>query len=215
MQIVSYLKLLKKRLIFVIIIFIIIAGGYYFFTRPKEVPLQLAGVKIQNIQSTISAAGILSGKKSASLHFKSSGKLSYINVKTGDKVSAGQVIAGLDTQNLSIALQQAENAYRDKQAIAQKIEDDVKDHDDDETFTQKANRTTAQAARDSAYDAVKEARRAFQDTVIVSPIDGIVTSAIEVPGQTVTASDIIAQVVDNSETYFDAEVDEADIGSVS
>lgn len=149
------------------------------------------------------------------MHFKISGKLVYINVKAGDIVTPGQVIAGLDTQDLSITLQQAQNTLRDKQATAQKAEDDVKDYSDDESFTQKVTRTTAQAARDLAFDTVKSAQRAFQDAVITSPIKGVITQAIEVPGQIVTAADVIAQVVDTSAIYFDAEVDETDIGSVA
>lgn len=103
----------------------------------------------------------------------------------------------------------------DKQATVDKIHDDVKGHDADESFTQRQIRTTAEVAANNAYDAVKEAERAFQDAVILSPIDGIVTQAIQIPGQTVGSSDIIARIVDTSAIYFDTDADEADISKIS
>lgn len=205
----------KRPLIILIILILVALLGFNFFGRKKQEPFQFVLVQRQDVRSTVSSSGRLTGKNTANLKFKSSGKLSFINVRAGEKVIPGQVIAGLDTQDLSIALQQAQNTLRDKQAIAEKAEDDVKDHSKDESFAQKVTRTTAQAARDSAFDAVKAAQRVFQDAVIVSPIKGIITQAIQVKGQTVTSTDLIAQVIDTSSIYFDSEVDEADIASLS
>lgn len=208
-------RLPKKFLILGLIIIGILG---YFILKPQgnnTQRLQFAQVKKQDIKSTVSSSGSLTGKNVINLKFKSGGKLAYINVKASDEVTAGQVIAGLDTQALSISLQQAQNTLRDKQAIVDKTLDDVKDHDKDETFTQKQSRTTAQVARDNAFDAVKETQRAFQDAVLISPIAGIVTQASSISGQVVGASDTIAQVVDFSKIYFDTDIDEADISKVS
>lgn len=210
----KFLKLPKKILIPVLIVILLLG---YFLLRPKNntPKLQFAAVKRQDIRSTVSSSGTLTGKDSVNLKFKSAGKLAYLNVKTGDSVEAFQTIAGLDTQQLSIDLQQAQNTLRDKQATVDKILDDVKNHSTDESFTQKQTRTTAEAARDSAVDSVKEAQRAFQDDVLISPISGLITQADPVPGQNVSASDVIAQVVDNSEVFFDSDIDEADIGKIT
>src|SRR3989344_4916972 len=177
MKIPGILRPSKKKILLLIIL--LIAGFFILntFGQKKQTPLQFAEVKKQDIKSTVSSSGSLTGKDSVSLKFKSSGKLSYVNVKTGDTVSTGQVIAGLDTQGLAI--------------------------------------TTAQAARDSAFDNVKAAQRAFQDAVIISPLDGIVTQAIETVGQSVSGTDLIVQIVDNSAVYFDTDIDEADISKLS
>lgn len=207
---------LPKGFLIVPVIVLAILGFFIFRSQASAAPKQqFASVKKQDIKSEVSSSGTLTGKNVANLKFKSSGKLSFINVKPGDQVFAGQTVAGLDTQDLAIKLQQAQNTLRDKQAIAEKIEDDVKDHSSDETFAQKATRTTAQAARDSAYDAVKEAQRAFEDATIVSPIWGLVTQAFSTPGQNVGSSDLIAQVVDFSTLKFDTDIDESDIGKIS
>ncbi len=226
MGVPGFLRPTRKKLIILAIIIIIAILGFNYFGKPKQTPLQFATVKRQDIKATVSASGTLNGKNSANLRFKLPGKLTFINVKTGDAVFAGQVIAGLDTQDLAIALQQAQNTLRDKQATADKVIDDIHLFQYgnggfpnvgtvNETMTQRQLRTTAEVARDNAFDSIKASQRAFQDTVIISPINGIITQAIEVPNQIVGATDVIAQVVDDSEVYFDGEVDEADIASVS
>ncbi len=207
---------MKKKIIILIVLLALGFLAFNYFNKPKTPALQFTTVKKQDIRSIVSSSGILTGKSSSTLKFKSSGKLSYINVKAGDTVSAGAVIAGLDTQDLNITLQQAQNTLRDKQAIVDKTLDDVKDHSSDESFTQRVTRTTAQVAKDNAYDSVKAAQRAFQDTVIISPISGTVTQAlVSVPGQNITSSDLITQVVDFSGLYFDTDIDESDISKIS
>lgn len=225
MQVPHILRLTGKKINILGILVIVVFLWFNFFGQKKQTPLQFAAVKKQDIKSVVSASGTLTGKNTVNLKFKSSGKLSYINVKTGDRVYAGQVIAGLDTRDISIQLQQAENALRDKQASVDKVLDDI--HlfqygnggfgnvgSGNETMTQRQLRTTAEVARDNAFDSVRLAQQAFADAVIVSPISGIVTQAIEVSGQTVGAADVIARIVDTASVYLDADIDEADIERV-
>lgn len=215
MKIQGILKLNKKGIAILAVILLAATLAFNSWSRPKNQALQFASVQRQDIKSTVSSSGTLTGKNVADLKFKSSGKLAFINVKPGDKVFAYQAIAGLDTRLLEIDLQQTENTLRDKQAAAEKIEDDVKDHSKDETYAQRSTRSTAQVARDNAYDEVKAAEKALQDAYLLTPIAGIVTKAPFVAGQNVSASDVIVQIVDFSGVYFDTEIDESDIGKVA
>lgn len=211
------LKFLRKvpKVALVGIVMFGIISGWFFVSRARQEPIELISVKRQDIKTVVSASGILAGKETVNLKFKSSGKLAYLKVKTGDTVRKGQAIAGLDTQDLAITLQQALNTLRDKQATAEKILDDVKNHETDETFAQRATRTTAEVARDNAYDAVRTSQRTFQDAVILSPINGIVTQQADLsPGQIVSSSDLVAQITNFAEILFSADVDEADITKV-
>ncbi len=215
MKIISIFKHIPKKVLIASAVFLIIIFWYASAQKPKQVQMQFAKVKTADIKSQVSASGILTGKHSTRLKFKSSGKLAYINVKQGDRINTGQLIAGLDTQDLSIALRQAQNTYTAKDATAKNIEDQVKNHDSDETFAQKDTRTAAQTARDNAYDNLKAAEQAVQDAQIFSPTAGLVIQTSFVPGQIVSQSDIIVEVSDDSEIFFDADVDEADINKVS
>jgi HlyD family secretion protein len=216
MRLLKYLKFwhLPKKIWIPLLLIIIGAAGYMLWPKPKVEAIQMAVVKTGEVKSVISTSGTLEGTDSADLKFKISGKLAYLSVEPGERVDKGDLIAGLDTQDLQINLQKAYNNFEAKDATAKRVEDDVKDNANDETHTQKEERTAAQKARDSAYDDINAAKRAFQDAAIYSPISGIVTKADPNPGQVVSPADTIAVIVDDSDFVFEAEVDESDLGKV-
>lgn len=217
-------KVPKKFLLGGFILLLIIL---FFSSRQKAgLKMEFADVKRGDLQSITTASGKLAGQDSANLKFRSGGKLAFLSVKAGDRVFASQTIAGLDTQDLSIILQQAQNNLRDKQAALEKVLDDIHLFQygnggfsnigtASETETQKQLRTSAEVARDNAEDNVRAAQRDFQDSVLSSPLPGLVIQADVLPGQFVGATDSIAQIVDDSVIYFNADVDEADIGHIS
>ena len=221
------IKITRKKIIILIILGLLTTGGTIAYQRNNQPqPLQFTQVKKTDIKSIVSASGTLNGKNTTDLKFRSSGKLAYLNVKVGDQVWAGENIAGLDTQDLNIKLQQAQNTLTDKQATLTKTLDDIHLFQygnggfsnvgtSNETATQRQARISAEEAVNNAYDSVKEAQRAFQDSVIISPYNGVITQVKVVPGQSVSGSDIVATVSANSEVYFDADVDQADITKVS
>ncbi|QQG47859.1 MAG: efflux RND transporter periplasmic adaptor subunit [Candidatus Woesebacteria bacterium] len=216
--IINFLKRLKgtrRRNKIIVIIVILIALFFVLRGRAKKVPLQYATVSKNNIESRVSASGILNGKKSVSLHFAIAGKLNYLGVSIGDNVSKGQTIAALDNTDLNSALQTAINNRRNTQAAVENIHDQVKDHSSDETFSQKATRTASEVANDNAWASLLAAERDMQNAVIYSPFSGVVVNQASLnPGQNITTTDLIAQMVDFSQKDFDATVDESDIGQV-
>ncbi len=218
-------KKLPKKIIIIGLIALVISG-FFIFPKGNQQTLEFYTVKKQDIKSTVSASGSLSGKTSIDLKFRNSGKIASINVKTSDKVYQGQVLASLDNTIQVITLQQAQNTLRDKQAIVDKILDDIHLFQYgmggfsnvgslNETMLQRQLRTSTEVARDNAFDQVKLAQKAFEDTIIVAPAPGIITQANFVVGQQVGAQDLIFKMIDSSETFFDAEVDEADFGKVT
>lgn len=203
---------LKYKIIGIIAIFLL--GFFILSGNKKPVAFQFASAKKQDLRQEITGAGTLTGKSNLDLHFKTGGKLAYINVEVADKIYQGQVIAGLDTEDLNINLREAENTLRDKRAIVDKIKDDLKGVGASETYSQRQTRTTAEVAQDNAYEGFLTAQKALRDSVLYSPIPGVVTQALSVIGQTLSSQDAIAQIVDTSEIYFDTDIDEADIGKI-
>jgi len=76
-------------------------------------------------------------------------------------------------------------------ATAEKVLDEVKGHDKDETFTQKESRTKAEVARDNAYDGMKSAEAnlaaaslSYRSTtpIITAPFSGVIGSINLVEG---------------------------------
>lgn len=231
MRAVTFLRHLfhpsKKKIILLIIVLLALFGGYQYVQSQKtKEEILTTTVKRETIQETVSASGIMTGKNTANLRFLAAGKLAFIKVKAGDKVTKDQLIAGLDTVELNINLQKAQNTLTAAQATVLKTIDDI--HlsqygnggegnigSANETQAQRNTRIAAETTRDSALDSVKAARQAFANAALYSPIDGIITQVTPVEGQNVTAADSIIQISDDSEKYFDAEVDEADISKIA
>lgn len=215
----------RKKVAAIVIILLLTGIGGFIYHSKKQQPAETVIVKKSDLKSTVSASGVLDGKNNANLKFKSSGKLVYMGVKSGDQVSAGQLLANLDTRDLSIALQQAKNNLRDKQALVDKTVDDIHLFQygnggfsnvgtSSETQTQRSTRTTSEVARDNAVDSMKAAQLTFDSAIITSPFDGLVITADFLPGQVVTTTDTIVKLVDWSVIYFDADIDESDLGKV-
>ena len=89
-------------------VFVIIFGGYWFFVRSSSPEYQFITVTRGSIIETVSATGNTVPIKSVSLGFQSAGTIAHVNYNLGDTVGAGAIIAGLNTANLSAALQQAQ-----------------------------------------------------------------------------------------------------------
>lgn len=217
--------LTRRNIITLAIISASAVGIFTYTQRSGQKPVEYIEVKRQDITSTVPTSGVLAGKEKADLRFKTAGKLAYLNVKTGDTVKAGQSIAGLDATQLAIQLRETQNTLEDKKAALEKVLDDIHLFQygnggfpnvgtANETITQRFLRINAEKTSDNAYDNVKAAQASFSDVVIFSPISGIVTKADPVLGQVVSPTDLIAQVVNISEIYFDAEVDESDVSKI-
>lgn len=226
LTIFQFLKKFPKKYLVIIAIALLIVSWFFFFKSNNKQTIEYVAVQRQDLKTEVSTSGILTGKNSINLHFKTSGKLNFVNVALGDSVSAGEILAGFDTKELGITLQQASNTYRDKQATVDKILDDI--HlfqygnggfgnvgSGNETMTQRQLRTTAEVARDNAFDSLKLAQKAFEDALLISPITGTVTEVNLLPGQNISAAENVLRIVDLTEIFFDSEVDESDISSIN
>ena len=87
--------------------------------RPTATPTQqlsTATVSRGSLQATISAAGTIAAHAQVTLQFQNSGQVKTVNVKVGDKVKAGQVLASLDTADLETAVASAQAGLDSAQA---------------------------------------------------------------------------------------------------
>jgi len=82
------------------------------------------------------------------------------------------------------------------------VHDDLKDHDDDETFLQKETRTTAEVANDNAYDALLAARaqlvatqvayQATRNATVTAPVSGLISNLSVANGSSVSVNSPLA-----------------------
>lgn len=205
----------KTRRILSLILILIVAFLVYSITKKPTLTLETTQARQGNLVESVSASGKIGNSQMTDLSFKVPGRLAQVNVKEGVKVVKSQTLASLDTSDISVTLQQAQNTLRDKTAYVDYIHDTVKDHSGDETYLQKSTRTTAEVAHDNAYDSVRAAKVAIQNAVIISPITGVV-ARINFPtaGVYLNPGTTVLTVVDPSSYYFQADVNETDITKV-
>jgi HlyD family secretion protein len=102
-----------KRILFswwgiTIIVVLVVALALWFFVFNKSTSYQFITVTRGSITEIVPATGNTTPTTSVSLAFQNSGTIARVNYNLGDFVPAGAVIAELNTNNLSAALEQAQ-----------------------------------------------------------------------------------------------------------
>ncbi|MBI3522853.1 MAG: biotin/lipoyl-binding protein [Chloroflexi bacterium] len=89
----------------------LVAGGAVVASRatsaPPKVELRTQPVAVGGVTQTVAVSGSVSAAAQTKLNFQLAGKLSDVYVSVGQKVTAGQPLAKLDTSDLQVALNQA------------------------------------------------------------------------------------------------------------
>jgi RND family efflux transporter MFP subunit len=206
-------KLTKKRLLIVGGIVLVFLIGRGIFIRQKPAPVSLYEIKKGDFIDSLSASGKVKAVKEADLAFQTPGKVAWIGVKQGDFVRRGQYLAQLDATALNSVYMQSLANLRTTQATVENVHDQVKGHAGDETFAQKNTRTTAEAANDSAYEAMKIAKFNLDNAILVAPFDGYITSVSEglTAGSNISIGLPAITVADPKSLFFESEVNETEV----
>ena len=157
-------------------------------TDKPQPPLEFAQSDLTAIASrpiarSLAVSGSLVAVNQATVKAKVAVEVRSILVREGDRVSAGQMIAKLDTVDLATRLEQqtgARDASRAQYEIAEKnratnVSLLEKHFISQNAFDNVASLSAANRAQlDAAEAQVRLAQKALRDATVVSPIDGIV-----------------------------------------
>ena len=110
---------------------------------------QTATVQRGNLTATLSTAGTVAAQAQVTLAFQTSGQIKAINVKTGDQVKAGQVLAQLDSTALEMAVAKAQVALETSKVNLQQTKEGPTAA---EVQSAKASLASAQAAYQAALN---------------------------------------------------------------
>ncbi|MDK2972374.1 MAG: HlyD family secretion protein [Candidatus Sumerlaeota bacterium] len=212
--------------------------------KPTEARYKTEVAKRGDLTVTVSATGNLEPTNEVEVGSEQSGSVSVINVEVNDFVTAGQVLAQLDTTRIDSQIQQGEASLASAKAELLSAEATVKEKRADLARLEKLRELTngkgiaiqdidaKQAELDRAIAGVAQAEAAVQQSkasletyrtdrskmTIVSPIDGVVLTRNIDEGQTVAASfetpTLFVLAEDLSHMQLEVGVDEADIALV-
>ncbi|MEK7169081.1 MAG: efflux RND transporter periplasmic adaptor subunit [Patescibacteria group bacterium] len=209
-------KFLSKHGKKIAIVLIILLGILFFVFRNNKKEVKTTEIKRGDLKEELILSGEVSATNYAKLAFETSGKIVYVGVKEGEKVNKGRLISKLDSTVLNSNYQIAMSNLRISNATAQNILDQVKDNSNDETFAQKDTRTTAEANKDKAYEAVIVAKRNLDGASLYAPFNGIVTYlAHPFVGVYTSLGAVEAEIIDSSTIYFDVLADQTEVTRLS
>lgn len=213
---ISRFKKFKNRLgkwfWLIIIVLILGIGGFFLFRSRSQNGSVTTTVQRGEVKEELILTGSIKADKHVVLYFPTGGKIAGVYVKEGEWVKKGRALTALDRTILNSTYQQALNTHKSYQATAEQVVDSVKDHKSDETFTQKATRTTAEVNRDNAYDAVKAAEYNLKNATLYAPFEGVITSLpFPSPGVNVNLTDPQVELLDPASIYFEVDADQSEV----
>lgn len=203
---------------FVIVFLVALIGlAVYSATRPSPAQqIELQTIKRQDMKQSLSATGSIDSAKSVDLTFVTGGKMVYLGIKKGDQVKQGQTIAALDQRTVQKNLQSSLRAYSIQRNTFEQSKDDNGSKMPKDAVNDKIKRILEnnQYNLEQAVISVELQDLAAQQSVLTTPISGIVVRAdAKSAGVTVSPTTIFT-IADPDGLIFKMDIDEADIGKV-
>jgi len=205
--------------------------------------VELAGVELKQIKSSILASGTLAYREQVQLRPEVIGQVIELHVEEADRVAKGQLVITLDPKSYQAQVDQAaareriqEIAIERQRLLLQNLEErferqrklyqsNLVDEDsfealENELSLARVDLRSLQESLSQARAALDQARELLAKTQIRSPIDGIVIQIDVKVGETVIAGTTnipgsqMMVIADPSESLTEVHVDEADIALV-
>lgn len=205
----------SHRVISGIIIICLISLAFFLRPKPQQAPPTTA-VKEGDLTQSVSVTGKIDSQTSVDLTFLTGGKVVFLGTKEGDRVNAFQTMAVLDQRTVQKNL---ENALVDYSKQRNNF-DQTQDNYQDRKPYQALNDAMRRILEDNQYDldkaviSVELQDLVKQQSVLATPISGVVTHS-DIKSSDVNVSPAATMtVVDDQNLVFSMEVDEADIGKI-
>ena len=194
-------------------------GGLYSYYGQSKAKATAASVKTVavergSITAAVAATGTIKPVNMIDISSKITGLIKEMRVQENEVVKAGQVLVVLDDTRLQTQVSQTRERLNNAAANYERNAKlkAIGAVSDQQMDTSRLDYNVAQAAFDDAMSQLN-------DTVITSPIDGVVVGKPIPAGQTVAQGIsnpmVILTVADMSKMQIESQVDESDIGKIS
>lgn len=189
-----------------------------------QAPLELVATDVvsvrgQRIALDVPVSGSLRAVDSAMLKARVAGELQGLVLREGDTVRAGDIVARIDPTESQARLRQAQ---QQADAARAQVDINLRQFNNNKALveqgfisptalvTSQASLESAQSNHQAALAAADVARKSLQDTVIRSPISGVVSQRLAQPGERVAVDARVIEVVDLSRMELEALLSPAD-----
>jgi HlyD family secretion protein len=198
-----------KKVVIIVIVLAILVGGFLMLrsSAPNLENISLAKVDKGSISLSVSGTGNVISKNSVNISAKSSAKYVEVLFKTGDTVKSGDVIAKLDKFDLEKAVKSAEYSFNSAVYAKKKLEaSPLSDENSLKQAQQQINVASVQ------LDIAKN--NLNNNSVIVSPINGIITTLNAKVGEYASVTLPVVSIQDPNNIEVLINVNEIDVNKL-
>jgi HlyD family secretion protein len=235
----------RRRVVAAAVGVVVLAGvvaGSVMRDRRQRVLVQAGDVAQSDLTASVTASGEIKPKRFVDVGANVSGRIVKLEVKEGDRVRTGQVLARIDSARVEAVLEQSQAAVQAARADLRRAEADlevtrlayersrsmhaerlISDQDFERADGElKMKNASVQAQRDRVSQlaaGLASNRDDLEKTTVIAPMDGVVTSLKKEEGEVVIGAQsfqptVILTVGDLSVMEVEVLVDETDIDSL-
>ncbi len=201
---------------------VLLAGGGFMMwknAKASELKAKTYTVKRQDLTESLSLSGSINALEKAELKFQTSGLLTWVGVKEGDRVKKYQAIASLDKRELTNSLNQYMNAFLKERWDFEQGVDDNKNWQTN-GMTDAARDSIKRSLDKNQFDlnnavlAYEAKNLAVKFATLTTPFEGIITKVdVPQPGTNVTPTGATFSLINPKTLYFSATADQTEITS--
>ncbi len=189
-----------------------------------EAPVELVATDLVQVKGRVLSQGLaisgaLKAANSAVIKAKVAGELQGLNVREGDPVKAGQIIARIDAADAQTRVRQAQQQAESAKAQVDMAKRTFENNSSlvEQGFISKSSLDTSVsslAAAEANYRASQAgsdlASKALADTILRSPITGLVSLRVAQNGERMPLDGRVIEIVDLSRLELEASLSAAD-----
>lgn len=208
------MKFVKKYWIIIVIVLAVI--GFFVIRSQKPASTKKVTsyrIKRQTLTQSLTLSGKIDASEKVALRFQTSGRLSWVGVKEGEKVAKYQSLATLDQRDVKAALQKKLNTYLDTRYTFDQTKEDHRDEIIDDPLKRILDKS--QLGLNSSVLDVEIQNLAIEYANLWTPIAGIVTSiGTKIAGVNITPSTAEFNVVNPESVYLSVTADQSEVSKI-
>ena len=214
-----------KKIVFVILAAVLAAaaGGWLLLRNDGAITVKTVTVASGDITATLNATGKIISLQESQIGASVAGRVKTVNVKVGDRVEAGTVLARLDEREIKERVRRARAVVCEADEKVRKLKRDYESlaavYEAGGTSRQsvadaKSNLEMATAAANQTSAELNESKLALDKLKVRAPFAGILTRKEVNPGEWAAPGKMLFVLADESSRQIEITIDESDAGHV-